>query len=549
MGQYSTRALAVLLVLGWNVLLAAQGAPVHGSVYVPIDSWVYLALHRLAALGYLTSQIADVAPWTRAECLRQTEEAESRVRFEEARYVQRPGDVDVRKLIADLKAEFSEEDRNTDFRLASIYTRALGIGGTPLRDSYHFGQTLADDYGRPYGSGFNNITGFSAFGHTGRFSLFVRGEYQAAGGNSGYSPALQQFISTVDGVPVQPSAVAKTSRFQTLEMYVGAQFGPENITFGKQALWWGPGEDSAFTFSDNAAPYYMLRFDQTKALLLPGVLRHLGKIHTQILFGELTGHHWPAHPYINAQKITLDLTDNFELGFTRSAIFGGVGHPLTLNSFWQSLVSVSSVDYGPYGSPDPPGNRHSGFDARWRLPRLRIVTIYVDSFGEDEPSPIDAPRRAAWAPGIYLAHLPKLSRMDLRFENYATWLYAQDHGGNFFYWDNQYRDAYTNDGSLLGSWVGRDARAYVATTRYWLSGATFLQGQYRQIKTGEKFLPGGGTQTDLSLSGQLRLNREWMVGVLLQGERYDIPVLGPARLNAAASLQVTFTPSNWAVGR
>jgi hypothetical protein len=531
------------------VLLAAEGAPVRGSVYVPVDSWVYLALHRLAALGYITRQIAGVAPWTRAECLRQTQEAETRVEYEEARYVQRPGDVDVRQLIADLKAEFSEEDRNSDFRLASIYTRALGIGGTPLRDSYHFGQTLADDYGRPYSSGFNNVTGFSAFGHTGRFSAFVRGEYESAGGSSGYSPAVQQFIATVDGVPPQPSAVAKTSRFQTLEMYVGAQFGPENITFGKQALWWGPGEDSAFTFSNNAAPYYMLRFDQSKALVLPGVLRHLGKIHTQILFGELAGHHWPAHPYINAQKITLDLTDNFELGFTRSAIFGGVGHPLTLDSFWQSLVSVKSVDYGPYGSPDLPGNRHSGFDARWRLPRLRFVTIYVDSFGEDEPSPIDSPRRAAWAPGIYLARLPKLSRMDLRFENYATWLYAKDHGGSFFYWDNQYRDAYTNEGNLLGSWVGRDARAYVATTRYWLSGATYLQAQYRQIKTGEKFLPGGGTQTDVSLSGQIRLNREWMVGALLQGERYDIPVLGAARLNAAASLEVTFTPANWAIGR
>jgi hypothetical protein len=275
----------------------------------------------------------------------------------------------------------------------------------------------------------------------------------------------------------------------------------------------------------------------------------LGKIHTQILFGELAGHQWPAHPYINAQKITLDLTNDFELGFTRSAIFGGAGRPLTLNSFWQSLVSVSSVDSGPYGSPDPPGNRHSGFDARWRLPRLHIVTVYVDSFGEDEPSPIDAPRRAAWAPGIYIARLPKLSRMDLRFENYATWLYAQDHGGAFFYWDNQYRDSYTNGGNLLGSWVGRDARAYVATTRYWLSGATFLQAQYRQIKTGEKFLPGGGTQTDLSLSGQIRLNGEWMVGALLQGERYNLPILGPARLDAAASIQVTFTPSNWATGR
>ena len=549
MGKYATHGLVVLLTLTWKIVFAADGAPVRGSVYVPLDSWVYLALHRLAALGYISSQVADVAPWTRAECLRQTDEAESRKRLEETYYVPSRGAVDVRKLIADLKAEFSEEDRGSDLRLASIYTRALEVVGTPLRNSYHFGQTLMNDYGRPIGSGFNNSTGFSVFGHAGRFSAFVRGEYQSAGGNGGYSPAVEQFISTEDGVPVQASAAAKTSRFQTLEMYVGAQAGPENITFGKQALWWGPGEDSAFAFSDNAAPFYMLRFDQTKALMLPGVLRHLGKIHTQIIFGELAGHQWPARPYVNAQKITLDLTNDFELGFTRSAFFGGVGRPLTLNSFWQSLVSVNSVDYGTYGSSDLPGDRHSGFDFRWRLPGLRVVTVYADSYADDEPNPIDNPRRSAWAPGIYIARLPKFSRMDLRFENYATWLYSKDHGGDFLYWDNQYRDSYTNQGFLMGSWVGRDARAYVATTRYWLSGATFVQAQYRQIKTGEKFLPGGGTQTDFSVSGQFRLNREWMVGALFQGERYDMPILGPARMDAVASLQVTFTPANWAIGR
>jgi hypothetical protein len=330
------------------------------------------------------------------------------------------------------------------------------------------------------------------------------------------------------------------------------QLGPENITFGKQSLWWGPGESSAFSFSNNAAPVWMLRFDQTKPLILPGPLRHLGKIHTQFVFGELSGHSWPPHPYLNAQKITLDLTDDFELGFTRSAFFGGAGHPLTLHSFLASMFSINSPDGigngGPTASAVDPGDRHSGFDFRWRLPGLRnYVTLYSDSYADDEPNPIDAPRRSAWGPGIYFTKIPKIRHLDLRVESYSTWLYRKDYGGLFIYWNNNYHDAYTNNGNLMGSWVGRDARALVSTSRYWLSGNTFVEGQYKQIKTGNQFLPGGGTQTDVSVNGQLAYKKDWLIGVWLQAERYNVPVLGSPRYDIAGWLQFTYTPRDWSV--
>ena len=543
----------VILLIGFAALTplltaSPKESAARGSPYVPLDSWVYPTLARLAALGYISGQVADTAPWTRAECRRQTDEAASREVLNLTYYVQRSGDVDAHSLIVDLQAEFAIEQPGTELRIASIYTRFLAIGGTPLRDGYHFGQSLVKDYGRPYDAGASNITGLSAYATSGRFSFYIRAEGQVAPGHTAYSPAVQQFISTADGNPVTSSGIARTKKFQLLEMYAGAQVGPENITVGKQSLWWGPGEESAFAFSNNAAPIYMLRFDQTKELVLPGPLRHLGKIHTQFVFGELAGHRWPPRPYLNAQKITLDLTNDLELGFTRSAFFGGGGRPLTLNSIWQSLVSVNSVDYGPYGSPDLPGDRHSGFDFHWRLPGLRMVSLYSDSYADDEPNPIDSPRRSAWAPGIYIARLPKLSRLDLRFESYATWLYRKDYGGQFLYWNNQYHDSYTNQGNLLGSWVGRDARAYIATTRYWLSGKSFLAAQYKQVKTGSQFLPGGGTQTDVSVSGQLAYKQDWLLGAWLQAERYYVPLLGAPRHDIAGSLQITFTPRNWSIG-
>jgi hypothetical protein len=519
-----------------------------GSVYVTLDSWTYPALRRLSALGYIPDQVSDSAPWTRLECLHQVEEAENIATTRRMRAENGSVNEEVLRIIADLKAEFEGDSRGGNaLRLESIYTRVTDISGAPLRDSYHFGQTINNDYGRPFGGGLNNITGFSTDAVSGPFSIYMRGEYQEAPGAAPYSLGVRQFIANADVIPL-PAArpISSNSRFEPLEMYAGVQLGFENITFGKQSLWWGPGEEGAFTFSNNAAPFYMLRMAQTKPLVLPGPFGRLGKIRTEIVFGKLSGHSWPARPFINAQKISLDLTDNFEVGFTRGAIFAGVGHPLTLGALEASLFSVNSADFGPYGSPDLPGTRFSSFDFRWRVAGLRkYVTVYSDSYGVDEPNPIDNPKRAPWAPGLYLSHLPGLPRCDFRFETYATWLYRKDQGGQFVYWDNQYRDAATNDGNLLGSWVGRDSRAYSAGFNYWFSGKSKLAARFTQIKAGNNFLPGGGTQTDGSVTAQCSLNSEWMVTASAQYERYFIPVLGGPRNDITASLQVVFTPRHW----
>ena len=72
-------------------------------------------------------------------------------------------------------------DRPVDaMQLDSVYTRVMDIAGTPVNDSYHFGQTLINDYGRPYWQGVNNITGFSASANDGRFAFYIDGEYQYA---------------------------------------------------------------------------------------------------------------------------------------------------------------------------------------------------------------------------------------------------------------------------------------------------------------------------------------------------------------------------------
>lgn len=529
----------LLLCLSVPYSCAAQSSPDRGSPYVPLDSWIYPALKRLAALGYLAGEVSDIQPWTRAECLRQTRAAGEQASTRESMYKQSAADLEALHLIAGLTAELDNEDsEGRSLRLESLYTRLTGIGGAPLRDSYHFGQTISNDYGRPYDKGFNNVTGLSGYATAGRFFGYFRGEAQDAPGRDAEPLAVREFIAGADHNPLQgANPVAAINRFEPLEMYAGVKLGFETITFGKQNLWWGPGEDSAFSFSDNAEPFYMLRFAQTRPFRLPGILGKLGKMRTEFIFGKLSGHRWPPDVYMNAQKLSVEMTPNLEVGIFRSDFFGGVGHPLTLGNFGSSLFSTASTGDGAANSP---GDRHGGFDFRYRVPGLRrYVTLYSDFYSDDTL------RRLALGPGVYISQIPGMRRLDFRLEMYSTEFFNKDLGGYYMYFNTDYHDSYTNKGSLLGSWVGRDSRAYVASTTYWFSAKSKVQGEYRQIKAGAQFLPGGGTQTDGSVTAQWGITREWTLGASAQYERYDIPVLGGPRRDLLGSLEVVFTPRNW----
>ena len=163
-------------------------------------------------------------------------------------------------------------------------------------------------------------------------------------------------------------------------------------------------------WSNNAEPIYAFRINRVEPLYIPLLSRLTGPFRYEAFLGDLKGWVYPNEPWVQAQKFSFKPTRNLEFGFSRVIIFAGEGHvPLTFGSFWHSFTSFSNVPVSEKLSRNDPGERHSSFDFTWRLPGLtKWVTLYSDSIVHDDTSPIDAPRRAAVNPGIYLAQFPGL---------------------------------------------------------------------------------------------------------------------------------------------
>ena len=151
-----------------------------GSPYVPLDSWVYPVFDRLVAMGYVQTGFAGLKPWTRMECARLVAEAGTLIQEQGLE-----GGETVR-LYRELTNEFGREvgllegGSNLGAEVESVYSRSTVISGPPLTDGYHFGQTLYNDFGRPYAEGFNQVTGVSARSEAGPLAFYFRGEYQHA---------------------------------------------------------------------------------------------------------------------------------------------------------------------------------------------------------------------------------------------------------------------------------------------------------------------------------------------------------------------------------
>jgi hypothetical protein len=559
---------------------------------------------RLYSLGYLDDVFLGLRPWTRASVENMLEQASTRIDDAEEE-----GDrsADQARAIYDALTKFLSGDtqghcgkHQGNVQIESVYTVARGISGTPLRDSYHLGSTVINDYGRPFENGFNTYTGASGYAGIGRFEVYVRGEFQGAPSAPGYSTEMTKALSAVDWtsfyvpgtttpysqttIPMGPIGTVTSGRL--LEAYVSGQVLNHVISFGKQDEWLGPGQGGAMAYSNNAQNIYAFHINRVEPLKIPLLSRLTGPFRYEFLIGELRGHTLmtnpaytpgsatqpnvinPGNPWVHLEKISFRPTQNLEFGFERTVIFGGEGHsPVTLHTFLKSFFSTVAPDSAVKNGRDDHGARFGAFDFSYRLPFLRKwLTLYADGEVHDDVSPIDAPRRASWRPGIYLSHFPGIPSLDLRVESASTDPSSSPgtRYGHFMYWEHIERQGYTNQGQLFGDWIGREDKGGQAWLTWHLSGNEWIQVNARAQKAVKDFIPGatalattgtgcsvaspctipgGTTLADVGVQVVKRIGKDFEINASFTSEHWTAPIYLPGRQSVTnTNIQLTWYP-------
>jgi membrane-associated phospholipid phosphatase len=521
-----------------------------GSTFVPLDSWVYPAFERLAGLRYVNTGIMGLKPWTRIECARLTEEASEELPQGETL------SEEAARLQIRLAQEFAYEinllsgGRNFTANLESVYARGVSISGPPLTDSYHFGQSVAYDFGRPFERGTNGQAGGSFSAAAGPVALYVRAEYQHAPSAPAPSAGVVNFISQADLEPISKvpaGPVGPVDRPRLLDAYATVNMSNWQLVLGKQSLSWAPGPDSMM-WSDNAEPVNMVRLVNPEPSRLPGFLSHLGPVRIDQFFGRLEGHPYVPRPFVYGQKVNLKLFPFLELGFGRRTMIGGTGgEPLNGSNLFHSLLGLKSTRIADKGVP---GDNESEMDWIFYVPRVRnYIILYGDAYAEDTFLPILDPARNPWHPGLYVTRIPGIPKLDFHIEGVSTeqagLLNNAGNHGVFNYWNNAYLDGNTNGGNLIGNTVGREGRTVHCWFRYWISPRNTVQFIYKHNTVNPDFVPQGGSWQDYGLSNEMYLQNGFYMKSEFQYENishYPMLFHGPQR-NITAVLEVGFSPA------
>ncbi len=520
-----------------------------GSPFIPVDSWVYPAMLRLYGLGYVDHVFLGMRPWTRTSVDRMLEQAGTRIQDADAGPAADEAEDLYEALMRfvrfDIEGPCLVHRGKTHFE--SVYSTARAISGTPLRDSFHLGSTIVNDYGRPYASGFDNYSGASGYVGAGRFTLYARGEFQGAPSAIGYSAGLAQTLSDNDGttytfsnaqnsttpiplndlstIPYGP--IGAITNVRVLEAYASVQYLSHVISFGKQDDWLGPGLGGGMAYSNNAENIYSFRINRIEPLRIPLLSRITGPFRYDFIIGQLKGHVYPIDPWVHVEQISFRPTENLEFGFERTVIWGGKGHePINVKSFLRSFFSLTAVQQNTKYSRSDPGARFGSFNFSYRLPFVRNwLTLYTDSEVHDDVSPADAPRRGSWRPGLYLSHVPGVPKLDVRLEGVNTNPPVNtSKGGTFMYWESVQREGYTNKGVLFGDWIGREGKGGQAWVTYHFSGNEWFQVGARNQKVARDFVPGGTTLNDINFQVVKRIGKNFEINGNFALEKYKAPI-------------------------
>jgi hypothetical protein len=257
--------------------------------------------------------------------------------------------------------------------------------------------------------------------------------------------------------------------------------------------WWGPGWQSSLILGHNAPPAYGIGMQRASAMPSASPwLSWLGPWTYDVFIARTDD---AFNSMLVGTRLTLRPFSFFEIALSRTAQWGGSGHPESATSFWRMLTSTGVNTNDP---TDDPANEMAGYDLRLRCPRSLRCVAYVQGIGEDA---------TRYLPGRFLGLYGfETWSADGRHRWFAE--YAESLCGAILehhplrpcaYHNHAYPEGYASGGRWLGASQGADSRVL---TLGWLAAE---QGTSLRLHAGRIGTRVGvvGVELDPENSGRL----------------------------------------------
>lgn len=440
-----------LIGLGAGILLVCHPLPAFArapSAPVPLSSWVYPVLDNLAAKGLIESALQGSRPYSRREVARQLAEALGELRRADADPVSA-------ELLQRLRLEFADDLKEVENNATpSSYFKP--VRSLELAYVYQEGQPsrIADQrYGvgnsRVDASQFSLNTNNAGLDYRENSNLQLTFETEARFGSLlvNWRPVL---------LVREERGGGNTADLKTLQGLVALDLGPFEFSAGRQSLWWGQGRHGSLVLTNNAAPLDMVRIHTPSPLLLPWIFRFLGPFRFDLFWSRLEAERVVPEPYFAGLRLNFKPLPWFEIGASRTVLFGGDGQPDIKAGDFITILAGKNLS----GSEDT-SNQLAAIDFRLRLPFLWGAELYHEWGGEDEAQGFFANMCRLY--GLYLPRIEPTGRLSLRAE-FADLAHIDDNSPAW-YRHGIYRSGYTYNEKLLGHHAGGASRDFYTELR------------------------------------------------------------------------------------